>query len=262
MSPPKLYSTEAIILKKGELRETDSILTLYTPHLGKFKAVAKGVCRPESKLRGHVEPLTHSKLLLARSQNLDIVTQGQTIHSFLPLHNELGRISYALYAAELVDRFTPEGEGDYPIFELLLNTLNWLCQPDEGQIPLRYFELHLLEHLGYRPQLQRCVSCNSPLRPTTNFFSLSGGGAVCSRCHDQEPVKIPLSLNALKVLRFLQRNEYSIVSRLRVSPELSLELEQILQSYIKYLLEQEVKSVRWINRLKGEIEVYHQRLPK
>ena len=43
MSKPRTYQTEAIIIKKTKLGEADSILTLYTPHLGKIQGFAK-VC--------------------------------------------------------------------------------------------------------------------------------------------------------------------------------------------------------------------------
>jgi DNA repair protein RecO (recombination protein O) len=252
MTAPRLYNTEAIVLKKTDLSEADSILTLYTPHLGKLRAVAKGVRRPKSKLGGHVEPLTYSEMLLAHSPSLDIVTQSQTIESFLSLRDDLWRTSRSLYVVELIDRFTAEGEENYPLFKLLVDTLHWLCHARHSETILRYFELHLLTYLGYQPQLQQCLSCSSPLEPNTNFFSPSGGGVLCPHCHDREPIVYPLSLNALKVLRFLQRSDYASADRLRISPELSLELKQLMERYIRYLLEQEVKSVRWLDRLKRE----------
>jgi DNA repair protein RecO (recombination protein O) len=251
MSKLKLYHTEAIVLKKADLGEADRILTLYTPHLGKIRAVAKGVRRPQSKLGGHIEPLSHSEMLLTCGQTLDIVSQGQAIESFLPLYDDLWRASWALYAAELVDKFTPEGEENFPIFSLLLDTLHQLCLTHKGELILCYFELHLLDHLGYRPQLQRCLNCNSPLRPTSNFFSPSGG-VLCPLCRYQEAITYPLSLNALKTLRFLQWSDYSTASQLRINPELSLELEQIMQRYISYLLEAKVKSAEWLKRLRAK----------
>jgi len=252
MTVPKLYNTEAVVLRKAEMGEADSILTLYTPHLGKLRAVAKGVRRPKSKLGGHVELLTHSEVMLAKSKNLDIITQSQTIESFLPLHNDLWRTSWAIYIAELVDRFTAEGEENYPLFKLLVDTLHWLCQARHGELVLRYFELHLFKHLGYQPQLQHCLVCRSPLKPIPNFFTPSGGGVLCPHCHSQEPIVHSLSLNALKVLRFLQRSHYAGVDRLRITPELSLELKRLMHGYIRYLLEREVKSADWLDRLEKE----------
>lgn len=251
MGLPKLYTTEAIVLKRKELGEADSILTLYTPRLGKVRAVARGARRARSKMSGHIEPLTHTEVQIAQSRNLDIVTQGQTIESFLPLRDDLWRTSCALYLVELVDRFTAEGQENYAVFRLLLDTLGRLCQVRESEVLLRYFELRLLEYVGYRPQLQQCVSCNLPLDSRIRLFSPSGGGVFCARCGNQQSAAYPISVAALEALRFLQRSDFTAACRLRLDPGLSRELERHLQGYIRYLLEQEVKSVEWLNRLKS-----------
>lgn len=252
MTAPRTYQTEAIIIKRTKLGEADRILTLYTPELGKLKAVAKGTRRPKSKLGGHVELLTHSLLMLARGRNLDIITQAQTIDNFLPLKDDLERISCGLYISELVDSFTAEHIENRRLFDLLLDTLHQLSQTEDGELVLRYFELHLLDHLGYRPQLQRCASCGSPLQPVTNLFSSSQGGILCHDCGYHEPIARPLSLNALKVLRLWQNCDYATARRVKISPRLSSELEQVMREYIKYLLERQLKSTAFLDKLKQE----------
>lgn len=250
MSAPRVYQTEAIVIKRVDLGEADKIVTLYTPHLGKLRAVAKGARRPQSKLGGHVELLTRSQMMLARGRNLDIITQSQTLDSFSPLRNELWRISCALYVAELVDQFTAERIENPPLFQLLLETLSWLCQAKEGELLLRYFELHLLHHLGYRPQLYCCVHCRSRLQPRVNFFSPADGGVLCPACNEGQSGIRPLSVNALKAIRLLQNSDYSLSSKLKVDGELSAELRQVLREYISYLLEREVKSIALLDKLK------------
>jgi DNA repair protein RecO (recombination protein O) len=148
---PRTYQTEAIITKKTKLGEADRILTLYTPHLGKIQAVAKGVRRPRSKLSGHLELITHSLVSLARGRNLDTITGSQTIASFLPIKSDLDLSSYALYAIELVNQFTADHIENQRLFQLLLDTLERLCQGDNSELVLRYFELHLVGEVGYRP---------------------------------------------------------------------------------------------------------------
>ncbi|GAI54710.1 unnamed protein product, partial [marine sediment metagenome] len=108
MRTPRSYQTQAITIKQIKLGEVDKILTIYTPEFGKLKAVAKGACRPGSKLGGNVEPLTYSLMMLARGRNLDIVTQSQTIDGFLVLKNNLWYTSCGLYVLELIDSFTVE----------------------------------------------------------------------------------------------------------------------------------------------------------
>jgi DNA repair protein RecO (recombination protein O) len=250
-------------LKQNKLGEFDKIVTIYTPEFGKLKAVAKGACRPKSKLGGNVEPLTYSLMLLAKGRNLDIITQSQTINGFLALKSDLWRMACGLYILELIDYFTAEGGENRPLFDLLLDILNQLSKPDSNEIVLRYFELHLLNYLGYRPQLRRCVSCDSLLKPVVNFFSPGKGGLLCPNCnsgenHLHEQIELiaskpslPLSVEALKVFRLWQRCDYATARRVKVKPELSSELEYVLHEYITYILQRELKSLTWLRELKN-----------
>jgi DNA repair protein RecO (recombination protein O) len=252
MSKPRNYQTEAIIIKKTKLGEADRILTLYTPHLGKIQGVAKGVRRPRSKLAGHLELLTYSLVSLARGRNLDVITGSQTINSFLPLKSDLWLTSYALYIIELVNQFTPDHVENYPLFRLLLEIMEQLCQTRNKELSLHYFELHLLNKVGCRPQLQQCVSCQLPLEPTTNSFCPSSGGMLCPNCSPNQPSAYPLSVNAQKVLRLLQNSDYTTVNRLKIDTKLAHELEKTMSGYLKYLLEREVKSAAWMDTLREQ----------
>lgn len=254
MTRPRNYQTEAVIIKKTRLGEADSILTMYTPELGKIQGFAKSLRRPRSKMAGHLELLTHSKVSLARGRNLDTITGGQTITGFLPLKNDLWLTSCGLYAIELVNQFTAEHDSHPKLYHLLLDTLSNLCREEtDKESVLRYFEMHLLGEVGYRPQLQRCITCKSPLQPVTNYFSPTAGGALCSDCGPQQSLSYPLTVNALKVLRFLQENDYETANRLKIDHELSRELETIMRSHIKYLLERDVKSVEWLDTLRAQM---------
>ena len=254
MSKPRNYQTEAIIIKKVKLGEAGRILTLYTPHLGKIQAVAKGVRRPRSKMSGHLELLTHSLVSLARGRNIDTITGTQTINSFLPLKSDLQLTSYALYATELVNQFTAESIENYPLFKLLLETMHRLCQGGDNELVLRYFELHLLNEVGYRPQLGQCVACHSILKSVTNSFSPSAGGMLCPSCRQDQPMTYLLSVNAQKVLRLLQDSEYNIASGLKIDPGLARQLEMVMRNYLRYLLEREIKSTAWLDTLRKQTD--------
>ncbi|MFC2062938.1 DNA repair protein RecO [Chloroflexota bacterium] len=251
MPEPRNYQTEAIVIKKTKLGEADSILTFYTPRLGKIQGFAKSLRKSKSKLAGHLELLTHSLVSLARGRNLSTITGSQTIDSFLPLKSDLKLTSYALYATELVDQFTPGHIENYPLFQLLLATMHHFCQEGDKELTLRYFELRLLHEVGYRPQLQQCVSCHRPLEPVTNSFCPEDGGLLCPDCGLDRPLARPASVNALKVLRFLQGSDYGAVARLKIDSELSRQLQGLLRDYLEHLLEREVKSAAWLDSLRG-----------
>ena len=183
-----------------------------------------------------------------------IPTGSQTINSFLPLKSDLWLTSYGLYLIELVNQFTADHVENRRLFRLLLDTMHNLCQPVNKELTLRYFELHLLHEVGYRPQLQWCVLCHTPLKPVTNSFCPSAGGILCPDCTHTQPLTYPLSVNALKVLRLLQGSDYQVVSKLKMDPRLSQEIEIIMRNYLKYLLERDVKSVAWLDTLKEQIK--------
>lgn len=251
MSKPRSYQTEAIVIKKFKLGEADRILTLCTPHLGKIRAVAKGVRRPKSKMSGHLELLTYSQIWLARGRNLDTVTGCQTINSFLPLKSDLELTSYALYAAELVEQFTADEDENRAVFRLLLETMERLCQGGDNELALRYFELHLLSEVGYRPQLHRCVSCRAELEPNRSGFCPVAGGMLCSHCA-QSQFTCPVPAEGLNGLRLLQSGDYDAACQLKMNRGLSDELGRVMRSYLKYLLEREVKSAAWLDVLRQQ----------
>jgi DNA repair protein RecO (recombination protein O) len=258
MPDPREYQTEAIVIKKTKLGEADSILTFFTPRLGKIQGFAKSLRKPKSKMAGHLELLTHSTVSFARGRNLDTITGAQTINAFLPLRNDLWLTSCGLYVAELVHQFTAEHQENSPLFQLMLETLERLCQADNKELVLRYFELHLLEGVGYRPQLRECVTCHKALEPTTNYFSPAAGGMLCYACNSSQPFSYPLSLNAQKVLRLLQGDDYSS-TRVNIDSGLAREIENVISGYLKYLLEREVKSASWLDTLREQRLQYNRK---
>ncbi len=252
MPKPRTYQTEAVIIKKTKLREADVIFTLYTPRLGKIQAFAKSVRKTKSKMAGHLELLTHSQVSLARGRNLDTIIGSQTINSFLPLKSDLWLTSCGLYVIELVNQFTADDVENLSLFRLLLATMEQLCRSGNRDLTLRYFELRLLDEVGYRPQLYQCVSCEKTLEPVVNSFSPEAGGMLCPDCAVSHPSGQPLSVNAQKVLRLMQNSDYSTVERLKIDASLSRELERALSSYLRYLLEREVKSATWLDELREQ----------
>src|SRR3990172_13347205 len=85
----RLYRTEAVILRRQDLGETDRLLTLFSPAQGKLRVVAKGVRRPGSRKAGHLEPFSRVDLLLARGRELDVITQAEAVSLYPHLREDL-----------------------------------------------------------------------------------------------------------------------------------------------------------------------------
>jgi len=248
----RVYRTEAVVLRHSDFGEADRLLTVYTPYTGKVRLLAKGIRKPKSRKAGHLELFTRTQLLVARGRNLDIVTQAETIDPYLSLRQDLWRMSHAHYVAELVDCFTKEQAENQALYRLLCDVLNCICHSADLALTVRFFELRLLTLVGYRPRLFDCPRCNARLEPVTNFFSAEEGGALCPRCGEGEPTARAISLNALKVLRYLQTREYAECLRFQLSQATHSEVERVLQNYLVYILERRLKSVEFLNILRRD----------
>ena len=251
MSQTRVYRTQAVVLKATDLGEADRVLTLYTLHHGKIRAVAKGVRRPGSRLGGHLDLLTHSQLMLAHGRNLEIVTQVETIHSFLGLRDDLWRAGLAYTVAELVDRLTEDGHEDRASFEALVEALDRVASDADAELAVRLFEATLLERLGYRPQLHDCVRCRAEMRRVDCYYSAPAGGVLCPLCGPSDAAARPISANAFAMLRLLQAGDYAVVKRVRKQAALRSEVEAIQRDQIRYLLERDLKSSAFLTRLRA-----------
>jgi DNA repair protein RecO (recombination protein O) len=248
------YKTEGVVLKRKDFGEADRILTIFSKNKGKITAIAKGVRKMESRKGGNVELFNHGAFLLAEGRNMDVLTEVQVINPFRRIRENLKLVSYTYHVVELVDQFAQENQENNQVFKLLLTVLGSVNEEkDFSQVKtsLRAFEIKLLNYFGFRPQLTNCVKCFRILFPDNNRFSQSLGGIVCSGCVNIDPDSRPVSAEAIKVLRFLQGEPWNQVEKLRIPSALGMELEQQLRDYLEFLLERELKSAKFVERVDG-----------
>lgn len=248
--PERTFRTEAIILRRHDFGEADRLLTILTPEHGKLRGIAKGVRKPAGRMTGHVEIFSCSSLMVAYGRELYTISQAEQIDPFLPLRESLDRGAYGYYVVELLDRFSEFEESNTSIYHLLKSVLGYLAAPEvDLALATRYFELRLLELAGFRPVLFKCAAGGEVLEPQDQYFSVMDGGVVCPD-HVRGRVVLPLGLTALKLLRYMQNEDFFNVSKIRVGPDLHAEVERLLQSYIVHLLEMRLKTVDFIHTLR------------
>jgi DNA repair protein RecO (recombination protein O) len=261
----RAYRTTGIVLRRTDFGEADRLLTVLTPGRGKLRMIAKGARKPSSRKSGHVELFSHTQFQVAVGRELDIVTQAETIEPYRPLREALLPTTYAYYVAELADAFTAERDASRPIFDLVCDALGWINEAAaEGALAgrdpaaalsqaARYYELHLLGLAGYQPQLFVCVNCKKTLEERVNYLSPADGGVLCNECGYDRVGTAELSINAQKVLRFLQTHDWAHCRLLRLSPATRRTLERRLGDYITYYLERRLKSVDFLYRLRRQM---------
>ena len=252
MTDFRSFRASAVVLRHADWGEADRLLTLYTREQGIVRALAKGARKVTSRKAGHLQPFTYITIQLAKGRDLLIVTQVETINAFLPLHDDLTKTSYAAYVIELLLRFSYEEEiGNPTIFKLLVETLERIEKESDSWLAIRYYEMRLLDAVGYRPHLFECANCGREILAEDQFFSFTAGGVICPRCGEGLPNLTKISLEMLKYLRHFQRSSYKDASRAKPSFEVQKEAETLMQAYFTYLLERDLNTPGFIKRVKS-----------
>ena len=241
--------TEGVVLRRKNFGETDRLLTLFTRKLGRVSVIAKAVRKPTSRKTGHVEPFMRSMFLIAKGRNLHILTQAETIKAYFALREDLVGIGYGSYVVELMDAFTYEEGSNLTLYKLLISTLERLNRGDSPDVVLRYYELRLLEEVGFRPELFHCVECKKLIQEQDQYFSGQLGGVLCPSCGDQGVGNHfhLISARALKYLRHFQRSRYSDIKDVPIPPELVPEIERAMHNYLVYILERNLNSPAYLS---------------
>ncbi len=256
MSPSeRTIHLEAVVLRHTDWGEADRLLVVFGRETGKIRAIAKGVRKLHSRKAGHLEPFTRVKLLLARGRDFWIVTQAETVDAYLPIREDLLRTAYAAYAVVLLDRFTYEEGQNRALYQSLIDTLQLISFLPDPFPALRYYEIHLLGLLGFRPELVNCVCCGTLIKPEDQFLDAAQGGALCPRCGEGNPSARPISRNALRFLRHYQRSTFQEATRLPLTPALKREVEALLSYYLTYWLERRLNSPVFLHEVRSGYSV-------
>ena len=253
MSPDKVrsYRTQAIVLGHIEYGEADRILKLFTFEKGKITAIAKGVRKIRSRKAGHLEPFTRVSLFLAKGRSLDIITQAETIDPFMGLRTDLTRVAFASYIVEVLDRFTYEEGQNISMFHLLVETLSRLESQENPETVTHYYEIRLLDLLGFRPQLFECIDCGQQIRAENQYFSPLAGGVACPRCGAGRADAWNIDQDVLRYLRHLQRSKWSQVAQLVIPKKIESGLADLIDQYFTYLLERKLNSPKFLREVQN-----------
>ncbi len=230
-----LINTDAFVLKSQKYRESDSLLILYSRQYGKVSAVAKGSRKPKSKMLAGVQPFAHAEYVLYKGKSMYNVNQVEVKHSFYALREDYERLAYASYAVELVLSEASEGQGNASVFSLLGNTLTLMCC--EGTILtslIRAFELKLMAHAGYQPNLFSCTSCGQDEQSEPLYFSHSQGGIICHKCNCEIGDSAPVSLNLMKLAQIYLFSDLRSAAKMTVPASLNKQLQRLMEGYIRH----------------------------
>jgi DNA repair protein RecO (recombination protein O) len=239
----------AIVLRRTNTGETDRIVTLFTPEQGKLSAIARGARGPRSKLAGATEPAVCFRAQLARGQTLDVLTQAEVEHSFLPLRRDLALIGHTAYLLEVSGAAVEERQPAAELWYLLLESLTALQTATAPDVLARSYELRVLKALGLLPDLDRCVRDGAPILPGMAAFDPRTGGLLCRACSAATGTPL-LTAAALRAFQVLPTTSAVEAGGMQLAQEERSELARLLPACLRTHLDAPLRSLRFLDSLR------------
>jgi DNA repair protein RecO (recombination protein O) len=250
-----ISKTQGIVLKYTNLGEADKILTILTRYNGKIKAIAKGCRKPRSSLLSSSEVFVFSEFVLYKGTSFYYVTQANTRETFYNIRNDLLKLSYATYFAELADTVSDEEIPSERLFLLLAKALYYLSTNEipVGILNLGY-QLKLMDISGYRPNLIRCGNCGKEKDDYTRF-DVEYGGVICRDCFEIEKPGsyrnlYRISAGTVEAFKFLLNTEISRLNTKKIDNTIFNEIEKINRAFIQSHLDKKFKSLEFLDSIK------------
>lgn len=223
-----MQKTLALVLKKQNLGETDRIITVLSPTLGKKRIVAKAVRRPLSKLAGHLDTLMLTQIILTDQDVLPRVTSAVLAEGFETIRGSLKLATKAFAITKLVERLVLEDVPNRQIFAVSVEALSRLNGEEKwSAIWLKYLS-QLTDNLGVGLSNWRCLRCNEPVVDDA-FFIVSERRLVCGKCNEEfAGPTIPMATNSIKLLSIVRTKPFDTLRRVNLPSLNALQVEEIL----------------------------------
>jgi DNA repair protein RecO (recombination protein O) len=171
----KTEQCHAIILSTHNYGDSDRIASLFTLEHGHIRGFAKGARASRKRFGGSLEPTNRLELVLTvKEDGLSRIERVEKAISNMELRQQLESLALALYACELVELLTPEGHPLPRLFRLLSALMDHLDQVTVKAADRYFFEINLLNILGYRPLLHE-----DELKPLADCLKTGSFGKIC-----------------------------------------------------------------------------------
>lgn len=245
------HTTPALVLDVRDFGETDRIVTFSTRRFGKLKGIAKAAKKSQKRFGAGLDLFSHVQLSFFTKETLGLmrINHCHILHAFPAIHQDLTRIAYASYLAELVNEMTAEGVPHPELFETTVSFLSLLDASDPREDVLRLFEMRLLAATGYRPALNHCVGCRRIWRQAEHaWFCITKGGLLCEACVSGEKKVYPVSPGTARLLELAGSIAPDKLQRLVFSPQALAETREFLPHFIQHQLGKELVTLKFLEK--------------
>jgi DNA repair protein RecO (recombination protein O) len=215
MSPNSTHTEQAFVLHTRAFSNTSLIIEVLTEHAGRLGLLAKGARTPKSAFYGVLQPFIPLYLYFGGKGELPTLYKAEATPPTYDLQSE--QLFHGLYLNELLMRLLHRHDPHPGVFALYRTTLGALEDQSMPDVCLRYFEIQLLEELGYG--LNFCIDCNSgaPISATNNYYYVVEQGPMQHLPAGQTAIRVDgatlLALHARELSLPEQRQQAKLLMR-------------------------------------------------
>lgn len=245
-----IHKTEALILGRRDFRETSVITNLYTRDFGKLSGLLKGIRTEPAKFASAVEPFSHNEVIFYRRRNstLHLVSACDVRNNFDNIRRDISKIGAASIITELLDSLMQPEDKNEEIFDLSLLSLKELEITNNPDKIVTIFKIKTLALSGFKPHFDSCVSCGDKVLGQSKF-SLVLGGLLCTRCLSKDLAARSIFRGTVASILHIEKNDFKTTLNLGMNPQIKRELDFILNAFLNFHLERELKSQKVVNKL-------------
>lgn len=224
-----LEKIDGIIIKTKDYGETHKLVTIFSNKIGKFNALAKGAKKPKSRMAAVTQPFINARFFVYIGSGLSTIQQGEVLDSFRIIREDIFKTGYVSYMAELTDKLLDAKENDPFLYEQFYQTLLWINNQDEVDIPVIMYELKLYKKAGFAPVLHQCSRCGN--QEGLSKFSIREGGMLCQQCAYFDPEAIHISEKLSRLLYLFSEVDLKRIGNIRMKKENVQLIRKILYEY-------------------------------
>jgi len=245
-----IQKTDALVLKRDNFRETSLIATFYTLSFGKMSGILKGIREEPAKFASTLEPFSLNELVFyeKKSSDLHIVSQCDLKEGFPLIRQNIVKVAAASLMMEFLNTVMPAHEPNPEVFELTLSCLRELEKTLNPDKITTIFKIKMLSLSGFKPTFDCCVSCGDRINGQSKF-SLSLGGLLCLGCCRKDLRSRSIFRGTIASILHIEKNDFKSNLNLGMNPQIKKELDLVLNSFLNFHLEKELKSQKVMNKL-------------
>jgi len=171
------FQDQAYILHTRAFRNTSLLVDVLSREHGRLSLVAKGAKRGSAPVSANLQPYQLVHLEWGGQNELQTLYKAEMDTRSRQLLSG-DALYHGFYLNELLIRLLHRHDPHPVLFDDYSACLHALVMTEQKDIPLRYFELQLLESLGYAVNLQMEIQTDSPVDKDRDYYYLIEQGPI------------------------------------------------------------------------------------